>query len=477
MLNVNQRINNSYSTPSARVVPLHQVKVMMQNNRLSVGEEYRITGVDSALYGGTDIILTAITPNQFSIEGHGIFYNPKYNNPYAYTFVEDEQYGNYYDDVYVGYGVWQTGLTVEIGDTTIWGGKHWTNTTGDVGTVVDIFTLSADWTAIPFNANDYNVSIDPITYHFVTDAILSRKDKFGNEVSMSPQWLVECSSPDGYGFNNPIKVFQWGNGDENFSTDKYNYIGTQNNKVIDSYFECINFASAWNWNNTLTGKSFIYNNTFNGSYPFTDNTLNNESKIYNNITSEQAAIKGNTLNTGKIFSNILTNGFINDNIINFSSIRGNSLTQSSNIQNNFLTSSQNNESEIRDNTMIGSAIYENMLAANSRIKNLTMTNTVTINNNIFNTGVILNGTFSNTCYIKLNTFNGFILDLQNTAPLVGKVLTNINSSYVYITQNLSTATIIFDYQASKAIGSRLDGTVVISYINNSNVQVTTAITT
>ena len=46
---------------------------------LTAGQTYKITNVDVDLYGGTDVILQAVSNNRLSDAGNGIFYNPKYS--------------------------------------------------------------------------------------------------------------------------------------------------------------------------------------------------------------------------------------------------------------------------------------------------------------------------------------------------------------------------------------------------------------
>lgn len=44
------------------------------------GDRYLITGFDVDLYGGTDVLLTGLPSNRFSLEGFGKFYNPVYHH-------------------------------------------------------------------------------------------------------------------------------------------------------------------------------------------------------------------------------------------------------------------------------------------------------------------------------------------------------------------------------------------------------------
>jgi hypothetical protein len=83
-----------------------------------------------------------------------------------------------------------------------------------IGNSIDEYTLNSIWSEIPFNETDYNVVLDEIEYDIVHDIIIARKDRFNNQVECNYQSILELT----YGFNlgNPIKDFQWGNGNDNW---------------------------------------------------------------------------------------------------------------------------------------------------------------------------------------------------------------------------------------------------------------------
>jgi hypothetical protein len=328
-----------------------EIDTLVGSNNLIPGQLYKITGVDTALYGGTDILIKAATANKLELAGHGIFYNPKYlnsqetpnngygiYNSYMFPTITNVAGGafNNGDTVTADNGAtatfvalnvlifltgdWSLATTIDngegvtaditgavspsysIGQDVIWGGKHWTNTSGDVGIADDKYTLSAaDWTVVPFNDVDYNVVADVIHYDYEHDMIIRRKDKWNNDVDGNFQVFTEFASLDGYYYGNPIKDFQWGNGPEDFNTDDYEYIGVQSNYVKDSYLECINFVGRYLSFNTLTQQSYMFNN-------ITD--------VYSNIFY-------NTLTTSNIRYNKLTDSSIDYNMLTNDSTIGN----------------------------------------------------------------------------------------------------------------------------------------------------------
>jgi hypothetical protein len=499
---------------------------LVVSNGLTPGAYYLIEGVDAPLYGGTTILIQAATTNTLALAGHGIFYNPKYlnsqdtpNNGYGIwnnyisltmsdivgTFNNGDTVtanngatATYLVDGFLQWisGDWSLATSIDngagatadvsggvspsynIGDDAIWGGKHWTNTSGNVGTATNKYTLSsADWTAVAFNSTDYNVVADVIHYDQSHDMIIRRKDKWNNDVDGNFQVFDEFASPDGYDYGNPIKDFQWGNGNEDWNTDDYEYIGVQSNLVKDSYLECINFIGGYLWFNTLTNNSHIYNNT-----------LTNNSRIYNNTLTNNSRIYNNTLTNSNIYSNTLTDSNIENNTLTDSNIENNTLT-SSNIENNTLTNSN-----IYSNTLTSSSIYDNTLTS-SDINNNTLTNsninnntlTSSINNNTLTNSSINNNTltdsniqsntlinsniYSNTLTdssIYNNTINDSTFDFSSSGTLTSKTISNIEANYADSNFDISAATIIFGGY-SKQMFRNGAGTTRLGYYNASDV--------
>jgi hypothetical protein len=513
-----------------------EIDTLVGSNNLIPGQLYKITGVDTALYGGTDILIKAATTNKLELAGHGIFYNPKYlnsqatpNNGYGIwsnyitltmssivgTFTNGDTVtaNNGATATYLANGFlqwisgnWSAATSINngagatanvtggvspsyaIGQDAIWGGKHWTNTSGNAGTATNKYTLSsADWTAVAFNSTDYNVVADVIHYDYDHDMIIRRKDKWNNDVDGNFQVFDEFASPDGYDFGNPIKDFQWGNGNEDWNTNDYNYIGVQSNYVKDSYLECINFIGSYLWYNTLTN-SYMYRNITDTNSRINNNTLTN-SNIYNNTLTNNGSISGNTLTNSNIEYNTLTNSSIyNNTLTNNGRINNNTLTDNSNINSNTLTSSsfiQNNtltnNGSISGNTLTNSNIYNNTLTDNGRINNNTLTNSNIYNNTLTNNGRINNNTLtdnsninSNTLtsssFIQNNTLNNFSsFDFSSSGTLTSKTIAYIEANYANAAFNISAATIIFTQTYSKQMFRNSAGTTRLGYYNGSDV--------
>lgn len=288
------------------------IDTLISSNGLTPGAYYVISGVDEPLYNGTTIIIQAATTNTLALAGHGVFYNPKY------------------DDI----NVWNGVTTYAIGASVIWGGVKWTNRTGNTGSAVNKYELSdPDWGTNFFNNPDeYNVAVDVIHYDYAHDLIIRRKDNSGNDVDLSISAYLNFQNSNRF----PIKDFQWGSGSQDLSGN-----GVYGNYIKDSYLECLNFAAFTVSNNTLTANSSIYNNDVRGTGSIFNNTLSGGSEIHSNDL--YGSIVNNKLSVNSSIYNIEldTDCSINSCTLDvFSSINNSNLTgNNSQISNNILFNS------------------------------------------------------------------------------------------------------------------------------------------
>ena len=188
---------------------LTEINALIASNGLQKGALYKIIGCQTILYGGTDLYLKALETNKLDQKGVGKFFTPKYENisgngiwtGYVECGVStivglfdvnelvtanNGATGQLFGNVNGGFitpltGTWSSAtsitgnasgatavissvtvpLTYAIGARTIWGGYHWTNLTGALGSKVDDFNLDAtNWVKIAYNTTDYNISYD-----------------------------------------------------------------------------------------------------------------------------------------------------------------------------------------------------------------------------------------------------------------------------------------------------------------------------
>lgn len=583
-LNLSKYIsNNSGGGGGSQSIRLTRTEILalQASSSFIIGANYTITDADVNLYGGTEITLTAITSNELSLQGSGKFYCPKYDvsaestgyeiwtkqmegtfSNIVGTFTQGETVTSndgstaiYLAEGFLEWisGSWNLATSIsgatatadvlgflapgyEVDQIVHWGGKSWISISGRTGSSIDKYTLDSEWQEIPFNETDYNVYIDEIQYDFDNDMIIYRKDRYNNVVSGSNQVFVEFEHPDGFGYGNPIKDFQWGCAQDNFNTDDYFRIGIQGNEVIDSYFETLNTRGKYIWFNKLSQFSYIKNTTLNNSssisnttfsgISFTENITFSNSSIEHNTLSNGSNIKSTTLsNNSYINYNTLSNSYIQNNNLSFSSISktilsnysyidNNTLSGNSNVYNNTLSNGsyiQNNTlsggSSIQNNTLInGSSIRVNTLNSNNNITSNTLSNESNIQNNslssygdiVSNTlsnSFINSNTLSNSSHINSNTLsNGgiFLNILSNNNYINTNALNNsyfrfsnfvnvirCNANYFNVNNNtidLLGATIISSNH-SKDLFNRQDDTPKLSYVNNSDVVVITNVNT
>lgn len=248
----------SYLTTVTKV----QADVLIATDALTPGHNYKITGVNSTLYGGVDIILTACSVNTFSIEGIGFFYNPNY-------IIND---------------IWNSFSTYSINAKTIWGGKVWNNVAGNVGSAIDDFTLNNEWVEVSYNTTYYNLVADEISYNYSMDIITSRKDKNNNVVEFYDDFYILASDA--------IRFFQWGRDFDGGS-------GSYNNRVSSSVVNNINSTYSIFSNNELRGNAIL--SGLADASIFTGNIL---------INSELSGVIYNV--NQSVFNNIVLTGFLNE---------------------------------------------------------------------------------------------------------------------------------------------------------------------
>lgn len=413
--------------------------VLQETASFVPGTVYVITDADVNLYGGTEITLTAITNTELSLQGSGKFFCPKYDlsaegTGYGIwtTYMEGEitdivgnfapnepiEANNGATGIYIGNGLlsWVSGdfstatsiqgqiLSAEANISGFispeytmesiahWGGKSWTNRSGNVGSSIDKYTLDAEWEEIPFNENDYNVYVDEIQYDFGNDMIIYRKDRYNNVVSGSNQVFVEFQSPDGFGYGNPIKDFQWGCAQDDFNTTDYLYAGIYNNQVIDSYFETLNTIAKGIYLNIFTNQSYFYDNILSPMVDIYTIILNNSSGIYKNIINGSSSI----------YSINLSASNINDNTLNSSTISNNFLF-TSNIGNNILS----NFANINDNYLNGSSISNNIFSSFQ-----------IANNNLFFSIFSFSNISTDIIYCQSSKFGSFFSDIDLTGSTI-----------------------------------------------------------
>jgi len=356
--------NAAWSDPTITTT-LSNLLISASNSTLQPGYLYHITDAASSLYGGTEIILRALSNTELDSRGMGKFYNPKYtsatysgvwNNTnwftagsFTGTFSANENItsnsgavgklkglvnSSNFTFFSVTSGTWSgstsitgntSGVTCSIssvtlqsysiGEKVIWGGKVWENLTGNVGSSLSEYALDGtNWSEVSYNTTDYNEAWNEITYDIDNDFITSRRDYAGNYVEQSFQ--VYDNEFGEYS----IRSFQWGNEDKVYA-----------NHCIDSWFEIINFKGiriegnkiqevTWFYNNEL-GKGFVMSYCLLRGYFFFDGNfffrVSGQTSIYQSSFEDTSYFEDNYFtNSCSITAIKLQNGLIYQFVVN-----------------------------------------------------------------------------------------------------------------------------------------------------------------
>lgn len=218
------------STSALKPGTLYRISGVHKNRMLTVGTLY-----DDGTNSGTTIYLTALTTSEFSTEGWGEFYNPRY---------DQTNYGTADGTGVYLYNIWDgnnpdVGLapTYDIGRKVIWGGYVWENVTGAVGSANSVVDLDTDnWTKVTYNTTDYAFVIDYIEYDWANDWILRRRQA-EPVIDVIFPYQYWNSVENTYGVTlHGIAVMQWGN---NYKTATEHGVGLI--EVKDAYAELVNF--------------------------------------------------------------------------------------------------------------------------------------------------------------------------------------------------------------------------------------------
>lgn len=397
---ITEQVDGLWSPQFYIEVTKTELDALIGTSSLIEGATYKITGLDSILYGGTTGYFKAIEVNKIDEAGTGTFYNPKYDiypiwerystititlqsgiftlggtitaNNGATATIHDDARGL----IIPLTGDWTTATSITGGAITatvsgfvlnpgylagtkvIWGGKVWINQTGSIGTSTSVYGLDlVNWTEAAYNTTDYTLVYDEIKYDYANNLIIYRKDNKNNIVSTSKVSNDIIDATYASASANPIIGFQWGNN------------AVIGNKIFDSYFEIINQKGTQVYENTLESNSALFNGYFN-----TTSTFN-----YNKF--KRSYITTLSLNTVDYINNTFDNACYSTGCCFFNM----------DVKSNIFT----NESYWTNDRIYGANFEKNIFEGNS-----------SCTNNFRNCHIKQNN-FRNESYINGNAFTGF----------------------------------------------------------------------
>lgn len=431
-------------------VTVEEAQDLSNNSAFEVGATYGIINADSPLYGGTKVIVRAISNNQLEIKGTGMFFNPIYDEvSVSKGMWSNDMHGEVDTSTainkfipanqlittdngaqgifltnkliqYVG-GDWGSATSFtyngevypitsfsnpqySMGDRVVWGGTIWENTGGNIGSPLNDYELNTtDWTQINYNNVDYNLVNDWVMYDLPSDRILLREDIWGNRVETS------FLSEDTYA-KNAIKCFQWGRG--------YNDArGVSHNKIVEgSVFNCINsrgsrISSIEVTNNSIVDITKDYGMTFVNSKvtdisEVQDVFFTNTALV--NIRISEGFIKENYIESSTIISTEFKGSNLHENIFIESIIQDtyiSGIMDGNKLQGLTLIGCRIEQSVLSLNVGVGLLMKQNLICMDSQIRSNMFPMGASIRANTLNASNINGNTFNNGGYITNNNLD------------------------------------------------------------------------
>lgn len=397
---------------SFQIVTYAQLQTLISTNALIPSQQYLITDaifLFSSIIENASIIIEAVTTNEITISGSGIFLNADYQKVGDYSGVSG---------FVAQTGVWSSTNAYSIGEVVIWNNLHWVNLNGANTGAPDV--TASDWSQLAkTSTNGYITEIDIIKYDVSTNYITYREDIRNN--------CVENNFVSGSGVTECFRVFQWGNDAVKFNTvisesyfQIWNNIGLVNVNIVkvssyasfpngqnqgafeDNFLEVSQVVVSSNVGTMVANLFFAIEITVGTDDPsstFSKNLFKfGSGHIFTNNSSSSILEENTFISSGK--SNfVLTNtkGFTKNNFIfcQFTIVNG------ANVEfNNF----KNTDFDINNDSDITANVFENII-------NSSLVNTGNfISNNIFN---LSNSAIDNQSSFSANILNNTTLNIVN----------------------------------------------------------------
>ena len=403
------------------------------------------------------IIVEAVTTNEITLLGSGIFLNADYQKVGNYSSVTG----------YAGQlGVWESAVSYGIGYVVIWNNLHWVNLNGLNSGAPDV--TPADWSLLAkTSTNGYITEIDIIKYRVSDNKISYREDLRNNRVEANFNTTASVATKEAF------RVFQWGNDD------------AQNNTVFsESYFQIWNSLGLTN-DNRLETSSFVTFPSGQNIGVFNKNIFENNSKI--TVVNNVGTIDSNVFfETAWQLTTTHTQTYISRNTFKFGLdhflIDGSTTTAKGTVENTFIADLPN-PYEIEN--------YSKLLKNNFVFTEATITNYGEITNNNFerstitfspsSTGVVSKNTVNNSTISVAQIFgtfslnqilNGSIFNIVGNFNLAAQVKNNFwDSTTISLSGNLTNnisqtwcekanlTTTVIEYDIENGIYQRNVGTI------------------
>lgn len=393
------------------------------------------------------ILVTAVTTNEISLSGSGIFLNADYQAVGNYSGVSG---------FVAQTGVYRGSSVYVIGDVCIWDNLNYVNISG--ANTGDPDSTPADWTLLTkTSTNGYITEIDIIKYNVATNQITYREDVRNNRIENNLATYLIVPNLETF------RVFQWGNNSVSENTilgESYFNIKNQYGIILNNFVDNLTKISCRAYNvgtiayNKFTEKTtlliginmgVLQENTFESVGNVTINNTGTTSVILqNNFKYAICSSLGNNADGGTIqrnviygnvvceggFSIINTGGVIEDNtFVNFNviTISNNTGTIIKNL------SEKNGYLDVRGNS---GDISNNVISMNGSIRvsgTLLSNNTGTISNNVVIGGLItVNINDGNITTNEVNFGSRLLIKGTNSQTIERNTLSNLSDLTVEV---------------------------------------------
>lgn len=455
---LNKVVDTTNLITNATDITYVALQELISGNKLSPNSFYKITDADPDLYGGVEIILQADSPSTLNSKGIGKFYNPIYNQEI------------------VGYGIWTqyTSFTATnlngVFNASIPYGEIILGNLNQLGNSVGTFfegnynflvPMGGDWstaTSVLGKSSDATADMTNIvspTYSIGDTTIWGGKvwiNKTGNPGSNVNAYTLNPEDWELIGYSNTeYYAISW---DEIEFDIENNFIISRkeilsNNTVEQTYQNWVNWnlgdraIAAFQWGNIFKSdiSKGLENNYVSDSYIELINFRG--SVCYQNSFTQYAYIINNDfeLNT-EITNNQIINSYIYNNFFG-----GNSIIFDSNflVNSNINANSILGYSKIASNNFTNTVINQNIISSGGIVKNAG--NNANINyNGIFNdsqivennltSGDVTCNNLSNQSLIAYNSLNLNSIIANNALGVLSEISRNTLSNTSQIVYNV-----------------------------------------
>lgn len=431
---------------------------LIATSGLTAGGFYKITGVNTGLYGGTNIILQATSTYALSKSGWGEFYNPKYydnqhNLPNTY-YVWDNTIRLQFTGTtgLFNYGDW---LIINNGGSNVYGnlysniGQNYLTLVPDSQNTINFLANPANY-PLTITSDNTGAVANISAINYVTTYTAGTKVIWGNKVWVnitgangnatnpltldSTNWTVVPYSASDYNVVWDIIEYEYEYDNISYRKDATNEVKCDHAFMWD--YESNNIIAYFPW-----GNYWVNNITLKNAYTQTLVNFPNYNNRMSYVTVNDYAefdcdynnyFNGHTWGRGTTIINVTidTFSYVRFNLGYNNYLNNINIEEACSINNVYTYDNENNYIQIHELTLSNQSHFDGddypiFMYSNSQISN------VTLNNRSYFTGVIMYPN-SNIRYLTLDNNSQFDNIHLGSGTYVSRLNLNNNSNFVGI---------------------------------------------